>query len=72
MQKSLKHRLLLLYLVLVNGFPRIGVNQGTLDLVERLIGVTLDGTLGIAEDEATSVTSVDTSLRWEEDIDLKR
>ena len=72
MQKSLKHRLLILHLVLVNGLSRIGVNQGTLDLVERLIGVTLDGTLGIAEDEATSVTSVDTSLRWEEDIDLKR
>ena len=72
MQKTFLYRLLILHLVFVNGFPRIGVNQGTLDLVERLIGVTLDGTLGIAEDEAPSVTSVDTSLRWEEDIDLKR
>ena len=50
------------YRVLVDRFPRISVDQRSLDLVESLIGVTLDGALGIAEDQATSVSSIDTSL----------
>ena len=50
------------YRVLVDRFPRISVDQRSLDLVESLIGVTLDGALGIAKDQATSVSSIDTSL----------
>ena len=50
------------YLVLKDGLPRRSVDERTLNLVKSLIGVSLDCTFGIAKNEATTITTIDTRL----------
>ena len=48
--------------MLVNGFPRGGVDERTLDFVVCLVGVSFDGALRITKYQATTITSIDAGL----------